>query len=323
MINENSGHPVARGLRAVSIVGALFLSLASAQASAYSQLYVFGDSLSDTGNLFAATGGTNPIPPYFNGRFSNGPVWVETLAASLGLPVNPSLLGGTNYAFAGAVTGPSFVAQPVPTLVQQAASFIGAPGPADPNALYVIWGGGNDVRAGGNPGGSMANAVTNVTNIITSLAAEGAKFFLVANLPNIGLTPDAIAGGPAAVAGATFLSTTFNSALAAALPGLGAGLGVGINQLDVFGFLNNVIANPGAYGINNTNTKCYTGSSTLGGGTVCATPDTYVFWDGIHPTAAAARALGGLAGSIVPVPAAAWLFVSGVAVLGALRRKAA
>ena len=114
MINENSGHPVARGLRAVSIVGALFLSLASAQASAYSQLYVFGDSLSDTGNLFAATGGTNPIPPYFNGRFSNGPVWVETLAASLGLPVNPSLLGGTNYAFAGAVTGPSFVAQPVP-----------------------------------------------------------------------------------------------------------------------------------------------------------------------------------------------------------------
>ena len=78
----------------------------------------------------------------------------------------------------------------------------------------MIWGGGNDVRAGGNPGGSMANAVTNVTNIITSLTAEGARNFLVANLPNIGLTPDAIAGGPAAVAGATFLSTTFNSALA-------------------------------------------------------------------------------------------------------------
>ena len=95
------------------LLGAVLVVLATGATLAHADpgVVVFGDSLSDTGNLFAATGGTNPIPPYFNGRFSNGPVWVETLAASLGLPVNPSLLGGTNYAFAGAVTGLTSCAQ--------------------------------------------------------------------------------------------------------------------------------------------------------------------------------------------------------------------
>ena len=80
-----------------------------AQAGPYSNLYVFGDSLSDTGNLSFATGGAVPgtAQPYFNGRFSDGPVWVETMAAHLGLAGDaaPLHLGGKNFAFAGARTG--------------------------------------------------------------------------------------------------------------------------------------------------------------------------------------------------------------------------
>jgi outer membrane lipase/esterase len=314
MFQKNSGRPVARDLRAVSFVGALFVALFSVQASAYSAMYVFGDSLSDTGNVYAATAGTVPAAPYAPGRFSNGPVWVETLSANLGLgAVNPSSLGGKNYAWGGAVTGPALTST-FPTLTQQAGIYLGnVGGVADANALYVVWGGGNDVRAG-----NVASTVSNLVAIITSLAGAGATNFLVPNLPDIGLTPDAIAAGPAAVAGATFLSTLVNSQLAAQMPGLATGLGVNIISLNVFGFLNNTIAGSPGNGYTNTNTRCY-----VSGPTACANPNDYIFWDGIHPTARAHQDLGNLASQVIPVPQAAILLISAFAVLGGLRRKAA
>ncbi|MEQ1801988.1 MAG: SGNH/GDSL hydrolase family protein [Gammaproteobacteria bacterium] len=328
MIQEYSGRPVARGLRAASLVGVLAVSFASSQAFGYSAMYVFGDSLSDTGNVNAITGGV-PFPPYATGRFSNGPVWVETLAANLGLSANSALgvPGGTNWAFGGAPTGPPYT-QSVPYITQQVSGgFSPLPGYlqttggiADPNALYVVWGGGNDVRQG-----SITGSVANISSAITALAAAGAETFLVPNLPNIGLTPEAIAGGPATVAGATFLSTTFNAQLAAAIPGLESSLGINIIEVDVFAFLNNVIGNPSLFGITNTNGRCFSGPTGVGGaGTVCANPDEYVFWDGIHPTAAAHAFLGDYAtAAVIPVPPAAILLVSAFAALGGLRRKAA
>ncbi|TFG83969.1 MAG: hypothetical protein E4H19_10950 [Chromatiales bacterium] len=316
MFQKSSGRPVARGLRTVSFVGALFVALFSVQASAYSAMYVFGDSLSDTGNVSLAIPG-NPPPPYAPGRFSNGPVWVETLSANLGLgAVNPSLLGGKNYAWGGATTGglppPSI---PGTSLTQQAATYlIDAGGVADSGALYVVWGGGNDVRAG-----DVSSTVSNLVAIITSLAGAGATNFLVPNLPDIGLTPDAIAAGPAAVAGATFLSTLVNSGLAAQMPGLALGLGINIISLDVFGFLNNTIAGSPGNGYTNTNQPCF----DSGVPSLCPNPNDYIFWDGIHPTARAHQDLGNLASSIVPVPQAAILLISAFAALGGLRRKAA
>src|SRR5262249_42011574 len=73
----------------------------------FSEVVVFGDSISDTGNVFLFTDGVAAGPPYFEGRFSNGPVWVEVLAQGLGLPAPaPSLSGGTNSAWGRAQTGP-------------------------------------------------------------------------------------------------------------------------------------------------------------------------------------------------------------------------
>ncbi|MEO7387019.1 MAG: SGNH/GDSL hydrolase family protein [Gammaproteobacteria bacterium] len=328
MIQESSGRTVARGLRAVSLVGALFVALASSQAFAYSSLYVFGDSLSDTGNIYISTGGI-PLPPYAGGRFSNGPVWVETLAANLGLAANPALGGGTNYAFGGAPTGAPYSSSS-PSLTYQVNTLYlpSVAGAADPNALYVVWGGGNDVRAigtGAAPPSAIASSVTNIANIINTLAAAGAQNFVVPNLPDIGLTPEAIAGGPAAVAGATALTLAFNSGLAASLAGLESGLGVNIIDVDVYAFLNDTIANSPGNGFTNTNTRCYTGATGVGGGgSVCANPDEYIFWDGIHPTAAAHQLLGNFAtAAVVPVPQAAILLVSAFAALGGLRRKKA
>jgi outer membrane lipase/esterase len=86
------------------IMGALFgLASMAAQATtpSYDALYVFGDSYCDVGNLFLATGGAEAAPPYYNGRFSNGPIWLDHVAGFLGVPLQPSLLKGTDYAFGG------------------------------------------------------------------------------------------------------------------------------------------------------------------------------------------------------------------------------
>ncbi|MEZ5566324.1 MAG: SGNH/GDSL hydrolase family protein [Gammaproteobacteria bacterium] len=323
MKQQFPAHHVARGLHGISVIVAIILAFASAQASAYSAMYVFGDSLSDTGNVNIVTGGV-PLPPYATGHFSNGPVWVETLAANLGLSASPGLAGGTNWAFGGAPTGSPFTAA-VPTMTQQVSTYYlpSAGGVADPNALYVVWGGGNDIRTG-DPS-VLTYSVPNISSIISTLAAAGATNFLVPNLPNIGLTPEAQAAGPAAVAGATFLSTSFNAQLAVATAGLRTSLGINITDVDVFSFLNNVIGNPSLFGLTNTTDRCFSGATGVGGpGTVCANPDEYLFWDGIHPTAAAHAALGDFAtAAVIPIPPAAFLLVSAFAALGGLRRKVA
>jgi phospholipase/lecithinase/hemolysin len=82
-------------LRRSIIAAAAILSISAGQAFAgpYSAIYSFGDSLSDVGNGFIATGGAKPASPYVNGQFSNGPVWVQDLATELGLsPLKPSCM---------------------------------------------------------------------------------------------------------------------------------------------------------------------------------------------------------------------------------------
>jgi phospholipase/lecithinase/hemolysin len=98
------------------------LACASAPASAYTDMFAFGESLSDAGNAtianYAATGKIVPVPPpYSLGRFSNGPTWVEDLYQNylhFGM-LTPSLVGGRNYAVAGAQTGPTAI-EPVTNL---------------------------------------------------------------------------------------------------------------------------------------------------------------------------------------------------------------
>src|SRR5271166_5113143 len=131
------------------VAATALLTTLAVQASAsplYSAIYAFGDSLSDTGNLFDSIG--LPAPPYSNGRFSNGPVWVEDLSQKVGLgPVTPSVEGGNDYAWGEATTGYSGTlnpAAPVPTLADQVGQFL-AKGSAPPSALYTFSIGANDL----------------------------------------------------------------------------------------------------------------------------------------------------------------------------------
>jgi len=313
----------------------LFTTAATATPS-YSNIFILGDSLSDSGNAFLATGGatTNPpfqalIPsaPYESGRFSNGNVWVESFATSLGLSTSPSLLGGNNFAFGGARTGSlTGVADAFsPSLSMQRDALIGNLGTLPSDALYVVWGGGNDIReavTAANPNAVISDSLNNITSIIASLQMAGATDFLVANAPNIGLTPAATAAGPAAVAGLAQLSSGFNMGLTSVVAGLEANLGVNIIDLDIEGLVNDVINSPTDFGFNNTSGTCI-----ILGGDACDNPDEFLFFDGIHPTAAAHQIIASSAFTAVsdsvavPAPASLPLLASGLLMLAGFSRK--
>lgn len=317
--------------------------LFAGRANAYSQIVAFGDSLSDTGNVLIGSGGALPFAPYVDGRFSNGPVWLETVAAFYGVPLDasgfdPSAAAGTNYAVGGTPTGNPLTSTFGTMLENQLPLYLAhTSGVADPSALYSVFGGGNDVRLG-NP----AFAAANVATIVADLYAAGARNFIVPNLPDVGLTPEATEGGPGTSVPASLASQCINfGGDPCELLGLPAldGLddyfgpggsvsslpGINVTLLDVFGFVNDIVADPAAFGFTDVSNPCWTGTTGVGGPPApCANPDDFLFWDGIHPTAAANALLGNEAiAQLIPVPAAVWLFGSALGLLGWVRRKAA
>lgn len=252
-------------------------------------LYVFGDSLSDVGNVFQASGKAYPPnPPYFQGRYSNGSVWVEYLASKLTLTAQEN----TNLAYGGATTG-SLNTNGIPGLLTQVQGFTKSNQKANPNALYVVWAGANDYLYGSaNP----AVSVENISTAVQSLSKAGAKKILVANVPDLGKLPATRNGANSASLSA--LATAHNSSLAKSVDLLNQKLGseTQIIILDVFSLYQEAIKNPEKFGLNNVTTACL---SNLG---VCENPDKFLFWDGIHPTTSAHGILAEAALRALSVP---------------------
>lgn len=277
---------------------------------------VFGDSLSDPGNVFALTGAVSNTPyavipsaPYTVGglHFSNGKTWVEQRPAE---SVNAQSSGPayqvsgvfTNYAVGGARARPASGGLLQGDLTVQVQNYLADfGGAARPGATHVIFIGGNDIRdalqAGGGPAsfailGAAVNAVA--TNIQT-LYFAGARRFVVVNGPDLGLVPAVRAFGPAAQAGATALSAGYNGGLATAITALSALPGISITPVDLFGWVQNVVANPGNYGLTNVIDMCITPG--VKGNAKCNNPNDYLFWDGIHPTSAGHALLADVIGA--------------------------
>jgi phospholipase/lecithinase/hemolysin len=247
----------------------------------YSGLYAFGDSYVDVGNIYVATNGAEPLsPPYYMGQFSNGPIWLEYVAAQLAVPVEPSLLGGTDWGFGGAlVTAPLVTPQgTVPSVPQQVGLYLAAHGgKADSNALYLIEGGGNDILTGsGNPEALGFKVAVGIALSELALRQAGARHFLIPNLFDVGLLP-AAAGKAAFASSAT---RTANSLLDFLLRLEERVEGVSINRINVFELLNAIKDHPAQYGFVNVTTPCLTTT------TVCADPNQTLFWDAEHLTEA-------------------------------------
>lgn len=292
--------------RCLSLALALMLLPAVGRADSFSAVFVFGDSLSDNGNLHSALSNLGldfPPAPYYNGRFSNGPVAVEYLAAVLNAPLYDFAFGGATTGIGNQTDGgtqTTLGALGLPGILTQVLG-VSIPPAVVPSSLFVIWGGANDFEIGGSP----ITAAVDILTVVAGLQGAGAKNILVPGLPNLALTPE-FYGDPAAA----LFSAQFNAILQQNLP-------TGATYFNVDALLNQIVANPGAYGFTNVTDACFDGT------TVCANPDQYLFWDKIHPTSRGDAILAGqFRGAVTPEPSSIVLLGSGIAgMAGALLRR--
>ncbi len=279
--------------------------LSQARAQRYNSIVVFGDSLSDTGNDTALTlakyyvAVPGPYADYTYGRFTDGPdtypaaqkyfgVWVEQLAAMLpGRPaVTASLNGGTNYAYGFATTGggtgvftlnasgTEYVV--VNNMGLQITDYLATHPKIDDTTLFVVWGGAINVLYATSPQDVVAGAVEEAADV-ERLIQAGAKNILVPNLPALGVVPR-LNGSPATSVPASEASVLFDYTLSTSLDiveSLESHQHSHIKRLDVFSLLDKVIASPKKYGL--TDVKDMSQGAPVN-------PDTYLFWDDLHPT---------------------------------------
>jgi outer membrane lipase/esterase len=281
------------------------------QAQEFSNTISFGDSLTDAGNVAALSG----LPAGNSFTTNPDPVAAQVIAAAFGFDQTNSMAGGSNYAVGGACVRPNsstFTCTNDPSgvgafsLTNQLGGYLSANGGhADPNALYTMWGGANDIFAAPTQT-DTAIAANTFTGLINTLQDAGARYIVVFNLPDLGLTPQF--RGTSSQIGMSGFSVTYNSTLNTGL----AGLGDGIIPINTFGLLNEIIANPGTYGFTNvTGQACGTGSSSVACGPAGSglpytyadgTNETYLFADSIHPTGGAHRLLANAVVATIVAP---------------------
>lgn len=258
-----------------------FIALVSAHADNFKNLVVFGDSLSDQGNLFAATSGYPPAP-YKDGRFSNGPVWVEYLVQSLDIP---GLY--LNYAYAGAQTGETNVDGTYPGFLTQIRSYVNQlessrnyPSafamPAD--TLFVVAIGANDFWQVSDISAAINQAITNIKTGITELLQTGAKNFIITNIPDLGKTPRFNKNNIQSLQ-ASQLIGAFNQSMTQMLDEFEtANPDLTLNRVDIFSFLGDIVDNHETMGFSNAlDAQLDKDKGTIGEG-------SFVFWDEVHPT---------------------------------------
>lgn len=308
-IHSKKTPTMTRGLLSIAIG----LSIAGfAHASEYNSVTFFGDSLTDGGYFSAGTQAPPPLGQGIaeSGQFTTNPdnVWATSFAEQLGTTAVPIVLGGNqtgnNYAIGGARAGVD-VSSTILSTNTQVNGYL-ANNRVDPNGLYVVWAGANDLLAvNDNPAnalGIVGSAVQSQIATVNALKNNGANYILVPNIPDVGLTPNAISGGPAAQAQSTAITNFYNQSM---LNGV-ASTGANIIPLDTFSLTQLVAANPSAYGFTNvTDRACGAGSSLLCGRDDLVAPNAendYFFADGIHPTGRTHQMIADYANAVVTAP---------------------
>ncbi|MBV9757373.1 MAG: SGNH/GDSL hydrolase family protein [Alphaproteobacteria bacterium] len=267
----------------------------------FGNIYAFGDSLSDAGNDFILSLNHLPVsPPYVDGHFTNGPTWVQDLAASMSLPtVSASLSGGTDFAYGGAETG----SEPLHSanlldLPTQLAEFRAEYPHPNPNALYTVWAGSNDVIDAinewfVNPTTAFADlqqAVNNIADFSFSLAEAGAKNMLLLTVPDIGKTPEEREQGKSHAHVGHVMAKLFDQDLTQTMQVVAAQAHLNLGILDTFSLIDQAVKHPQQFGITNTKDPVWTGNFTdPNSGTLVSTnpavQNQHLFWDKLHPTA--------------------------------------
>jgi phospholipase/lecithinase/hemolysin len=293
-------------LPAILTLASLLVPLETS-ATNFSKLYVFGDSLSDPGNVYKVTTDAQPyepilgteipitpgIPPYFKGRFSNGPVWADYFSNNLGISLTPSselsvlspqvsipssisvvddrpvvspfyqgktASNSVNFAYGGAQTGSTAAGDLgnfLPGVTTQVNGFTNDLNgkSSDSNGLYVIWAGANDYQS--SPVIDPSQSVGNIENSIVSLYNSGARNFVIPNLPDLGKTSRALSLGQEVSTNLTNLSDTHNLLLAEDLSNLSQSQAdINIIPVDTNSLFDEILANPTKFGFTNITESC-------------------------------------------------------------------
>lgn len=276
-----------------------------AAADPSNEIVVFGDSLSDSGRFFAETfantGGAFAYPPppfYFEGRFSDGPLWWEHMAAALGVTAESHAVGGAFSGSGNENDGVFTGFDQYDGVAEQVADYIAAhPEGINPNALYIVWAGANDVIRGldillttGDPSGiDPVGTSSNLIGAIDALGQAGGRYFLVPNMPNLGVLPRVLALGPVTAATVGALSAQYRDVFVLLLDQYLATVDYNVVVVDSFGLLTAINQAPAAFGMNQVTSPCLDRPNALDPATwsVCGspTPAGWFFWDDIHPTA--------------------------------------
>lgn len=331
--------PICRKLTTWTAAAALaaLSSAALADHASFDRIVAFGASLTDSGNAFAwlsepankACGTRLTLPPYDTlddllvpdgpyakggHHFSNGATWVEGMARALALAGNarPALATGgleaSNFAVGGARAVSDYPCRF--NLPQQVDAYLAEFGGTSPRTLVAIEIGGNDARdafvavvVSGDPNAAIpyiVGALDSLGGSIYRLYLGGARRFVVLNVADIGKSPAVRSLGPIASFVGNQVATGYNAALAAMVAGMNSALpGIDVRVLDAYALLNEVVADPAAYGFANATDACVTPDVPP---FACKEPDTYVFWDGTHPTKAMHAVLAQRALAVVTAP---------------------
>jgi len=298
MVRKNSRF--SRFCLSITLLALSFFSSALFADDDIERLFVFGDSLSDSGNAFILTGMQSVAPfklipdaPYAIGghHFTNGRTWIEQLAKKYGTTARPAFRydGSTNFAVGGSRArnaGAVNLTTQVGLYLNQFSADL------DDDDLFVIFIGGNDIRdaiesfatdpTGQTSGLIITEALTGIQDNLTLLISSGAQNILVANAPDLSLVPAVRLQGPQAQYISHIISVQFNQGLEQLLAGIRAYYPVNISELDIFSLINDVITDPDEFGFEQVTNACITPGVIVGA--ICKKQNEYLFWDGIHPT---------------------------------------
>lgn len=279
----------------------------------FRKIFIFGDSLSDNGNLWRTSsrllppGGFPDSPPYYAGRFSNYKVWSEILTDYLKAPE-------FNYAFGGATITKGMIFYPIPTITKQVDAYINSTAAGDPNALYIIWAGANDITMNmkfaedyaENTLSDLPNKMLSIlNNNINKLLNHGAKKFLLLPIPYLVATPNSLKKAQDDkhyLAKIDYLVQKYNQGFYNLVNyyvsySQNYQLDLKFISFDTYSFLKDTLNRASEYGFTNVTGRCnpnpYGHVEPMPRKPICYNPDQYLFWDGTHPSYAANNILAG------------------------------